>query len=100
MNFKSLIAVGFGIATVALTLPARADQATVIQVGQDAVTTGNRNITTQRNTTGVANISVGNRDSQGTSVGVSQRSDTFGKGNVTRQENNTSVGNVRIRNKY
>jgi hypothetical protein len=99
MNFKSLIAVGFGIATVALTLPARADQATVIQVGQDAVTTGNRNVTTQRNSTGVANYERGNRDASGTSVGVSQRSDTFGKGNVTTQENRTNVGNFRIKNK-
>jgi hypothetical protein len=99
MNFKSLIAVGFGIATVALTLPARADQATVIQVGQDAVTTGNRNVTSQYNSTRVTNIERGNRDSSGTSIGVSQRSDTFGKGNFTIQDNRTTVNNIRIKNR-
>jgi hypothetical protein len=99
MNFKSLIAVGFSIATVALSLPARADQATVIQVQQDSVTTGNRNFTNQRSTVGVGNYSRGNRDSQGTSIGVSQRTDTLGNRNVTTQDSNTNVGNIRIRNR-
>jgi hypothetical protein len=99
MNFKSLIAVGFSIATVALSLPARADQATVIQVQQDAVTTGNRNLSNQRSNVGVANIESRNRDSSGTSVGVSQRTDTLGNKNKAFQDSNTNVGNVRTNNR-
>ena len=99
MNFKSLIAVGFGIATVALSLPAHADQATVIQVDQSAVTTGNRNVSNQRNSIGVLNYERGNRDSSGTSVGISQRTDTLGNKNLTNQDNKTAVGNIRIRNR-
>jgi hypothetical protein len=99
MNFKSLLAVGFSIATVALSLPARADQATVIQTTQDAVITGKNNTSNQYNSTRVGNYSRGNSDSAGTSVGTSQRTDLFGEGNRATQTNKTDVGNVRVRNR-
>ncbi len=99
MNFKSLIAVGLGIATLAISLPAHADSATVIQTEQDAVVTGKKNITTQSNNTRVGNYERGNRDNSGTSIGTSQRSDVFGEKNKTSQTNSTAVGNFRIRNK-
>ena len=99
MNFKSLIAVGLGVATLAISLPAHADSATVIQTEQDAVVTGKRNVTTQSNTTRVGNYERGNRDNSGTSIGTSQRSDVFGEKNKTSQTNSTAVGNFRIRNK-
>ncbi len=99
MNFKSLIAVGLGVATLAISLPAHADSATVIQTEQGAVVTGKRNVTTQNNTTGVINYERGNRDNSGTAIGTSQRSDVFGEKNKTSQTNSTAVGNFRIRNK-
>jgi hypothetical protein len=99
MNFKSLIAVGLGVATLAISLPAHADSATVIQTEQDAVVTGKKNITTQSNNTRVGNYERGNRDNSGTSIGTSQRSDVFGEKNKTSQTNSTAVGNFRIRNK-
>ncbi len=99
MNFKSLIAVGLGIATLAISLPAHADSATVIQTEQDAVVTGKKNITTQSNNTRVGNYERGNRDNSGTSIGTSQRSDVFGEKNKTSQTNSTAVGNFRIRNR-
>jgi hypothetical protein len=99
MNFKSLIAVGFGIATVALSLPARADQATVINTSQDAVVTGKRNVSTQTNSTGVINYERANKDNSGTAIGTSQRTDLFGEGNRATQTNKTDVGNIRLRNR-
>jgi hypothetical protein len=99
MNFKSLLAVGFSIATVALSLPARADQATVIQTTQDATLTGKNNVSTQRNATGVINYERSNKDNSGTAIGTSQRTDLFGEGNRATQENKNAVGNVRVRNR-
>jgi hypothetical protein len=99
MNFKSLIAAGLGVATLAISLPAHADSATIIQTEQGAVVTGKRNVTTQSNTTGVLNYERGNRDNSGTAIGTSQRSDVFGEKNKTTQTNSTAVGNFRIRNK-
>ena len=99
MNFKSLIAVGFGIATVAMSLPAHADSAIVIQSQQDAVVTGRNNTTTQYNNTRVNSYERGNRDSSGVAIGNAQRSDVFGEQNRTSQTNTTNVGSVRIRNR-
>ncbi len=99
MNFKSLIAAGLGVATLAISLPAHADSATVIQTQQDAVVTGKNNTTTQYNNTRVGNYERGNRDNSGTAIGTSQRADVFGEQNRTSQTNSTSVGNFRVRNK-
>ena len=99
MNFKSVIAAGLGVVTLAISLPAHADQATVIQTQQDAVVTGNKNVTGQINTTRVSNFERGNRDNSGTSIGTSQSVDVLGNKNLTGQVNTTSVGNIRIRNR-
>jgi hypothetical protein len=93
MNFKSLLAVGFGIATVALTLPARADDANVIRVEQQSITTGTRNVTDQNSKVGISNSSFKNRDSRGNSLEVFQGADTAGKGNRT-----TQTSDIKLRN--
>ena len=99
MNFKSLIAAGLGIATLAISLPAHADSAIVIQSEQGAVVTGKGNVTTQRNTTGVSSYERGNRDNSGVAIGTSQRADVFGTKNKTTQDNTTAVGQFRVRNR-
>jgi hypothetical protein len=91
MNFKSLLAVGLGLATVALSLPARADQANVIRVQQESITTGTRNVTNQDSKVGIVNSSFKTRDSRGNSLDVFQGSDTAGKGNRTNQTSNIQL---------
>ena len=93
MNFKSLLAVGLGIATVALSLPARADEANVIRVEQQSLTTGTRNVTNQTSKVGISNSSFKNRDSRGNSLDVFQGADTAGKGNRTNQDSNIQLRN-------
>jgi hypothetical protein len=99
MNFKSVIAVGLGLATVALSLPARADEANIIRVQQQSITTGTRNVTNQNSKVGISSFGVGNRDSKGTSMDVFQGSDTFGKRNVTNQNSDIKVNSTSIRNR-
>ena len=99
MNFKSLIAVGFGIATVAMSLPAHADSAIVVQNDQGAVVTGKGNVTTQRNSTGILSSERRNSDNSGIAVGSTQRADVLGEYNRTSQTNTTAIGSFRFRNK-
>jgi hypothetical protein len=94
MNFKSVIAVGLGLATVALTVPARADEANVIRVQQQSITTGTRNVTNQDSKVGISNNSFKTRDSRGNSLDVFQGSDTAGKGNLTNQNSNIQLRNT------
>ena len=99
MNFKSLIAVGFGIATIALSLPAHADQATVIKSTQDSITTGDRNVATQDSKVRVSNTDRKNRDNSGTAVDVGQKSDVLGNRNDTQQTSDIKVRNDRRGNR-
>jgi polyphosphate kinase 2 (PPK2 family) len=94
MNFKSVIVVGLGLATVALSLPARADQANVIRVQQQSITTGTRNFTSQDSKVGIVNSSFKTRDSRGNSLDVFQGSDTAGKGNRTNQTSDIQLRNT------
>jgi hypothetical protein len=99
MNFKSVIAVGLGLATVALSLPARADEANIIRVQQQSITTGTRNVTNQNSKVGIDSFRAGSRDSKGTSMDVFQGSDTAGKRNVTNQNSDIRVNSTSIRNR-
>jgi hypothetical protein len=94
MNFKSLIVVGLGIATLGLSLPAHADTATSVTNDQDAFVTGYGNVTTQTNQSKVSNRERGRRsDSTGTIVNNRQAADIAGDENLTVQDNKTTVRN-------
>ncbi len=97
MNFKSLLVVGLGIATLGLSLPAHADTATVVDVNQEAIVTGNGNVTGQSERTTVRNRETGPRrgSSTGTVVTKNQTADVAGDGNVTAQDSQTDIRNER-----
>jgi hypothetical protein len=99
MNFKSILVVGFSLATLGLALPAHADTATVINSNQDIIVTGNDNNTRQTNTTNVSNRQSGRRtgSNTGSSVSNGQSADIQGDYNRTRQDNKTNVTNVQRR---
>jgi hypothetical protein len=99
MNFKSVIAVGLGLATVALSLPARADEANIIRVEQQSITTGTRNVTNQNSKVGISTFGAGNRTSKGTATDVFQGSETTGKWNSTNQNSDIRVNSTSIRNR-
>ena len=98
MNFKSLIVVGLGVATLGLSLPAHADTGTVVTNNQDAFITGSGNTTIQSNHTSVSNRERGSRNrssNTGTIVNNIQKVDVAGDDNLTVQDNNTNVKNDR-----
>ncbi len=97
MNFKSLIVVALSIATLGMSLPAHADTATDISIDQNAVVTGNDNVTGQSSRVNVRNREIGRGDgsSTGTVVTHRQNADVLGDGNVTAQEAATNVDNNR-----
>jgi hypothetical protein len=97
MNFKSILVVGLGLATIGLSLPAHAgDTTTTISNDQSSIVTGNRNNTIQKNTTGVSNIQTGRRNTSATSTSISngQSTDIMGNRNNTYQTNGTTVNNT------
>ncbi len=96
MNFKSLLVVGLGIATLGLSLPAHADTATVVTTDQTAIITGDGNVTVQSDNTSVTNRSRGTTrrvSNTGTVITKSQTADVAGDGNVTAQESTTTIRN-------
>jgi hypothetical protein len=99
MNFKSLIIVGLGVATLGLSLPAHADDAIVVTNNQDAFISGSGNTTIQTNHTSVSNHERGSHNrsnsSTGTIVKNTQTADVAGDDNLTIQDNNTNVKNDR-----
>jgi hypothetical protein len=100
MNFKSLIVLGLGIATLGLSLPAHADTANVVEVEQKAIITGHGNVTGQSESTTIRNRETGPRrgSSTGSVVTKSQVADVEGDGNVTAQESKTAIRNERNNN--
>ena len=96
MNFKSILVLGLSLATLGLSLPAHADTATVNSSEQNAVVTGDGNITIQNNYTSVRNGNNGvrNRGANGNSVSNRQSADVLGNYNRTVQDNRTDVTNV------
>ena len=96
MNFKSILVLGFSVATLGLALPAHAgDTATVVDSQQNAIVTGDGNTVNQNNNTAVNNRQTGRRNSNATGSSVSNRQsvDILGNGNHTRQTNNTNIDN-------
>jgi hypothetical protein len=92
MNFKSLIALGLGVATLGLSLPAFAEKATILSTDQEIVVTGDKN-------TKASSYDRGNRDSAGIDASTKQKADILGDKNDTRQRSNTEVRETRVRNK-
>jgi hypothetical protein len=99
MNFKSIIALGLGVATLGLSVPAFADSVKVISTDQDAVVTGDKNNTNQNSRTSVSSYERRNRDSAGMDVSTKQRADILGDKNDTNQNSKTQVRETRVRNK-
>jgi hypothetical protein len=99
MNFKSIIVAGLSVATLAISLPAHADTATVVDSYQGATVTGTRNVTGQNNATGVVNAQSGRRSlgNTGSSVTNTQTADVLGKDNRTIQNNAAGVVNLQRR---
>jgi hypothetical protein len=99
MNFKSILVLGLGVATLGLSLPAHAgDTATVINSTQEAIVTGKNNQTNQSNRTSVRNSQYGRQSgATGTSVSNGQFADVEGKANKTNQTNSTTVDNFKRR---
>jgi hypothetical protein len=100
MNFKSILVLGLGVATLGLSLPAHAgDTFTTINSTQEAIVTGKNNKTNQSNSTSVRNSQYGRRTPgiTDTSVSNGQFADVVGKNNKTNQTNSTVVDNYKRR---
>jgi hypothetical protein len=97
MNFKSILVLGFGVATLGLTLPAHADTASVNTNNQSTVITGDNNVVNQRNTSTIRNTQTGRptRENIGSANDSNQVVDILGSGNRVDQNNNSDISNVR-----
>jgi hypothetical protein len=95
MNFKSILVVGLGLATIGFSLPAHADTATVGVTRQTSVVTGVANDTVQGSYTNIDNSKFGRTGAgnTGTSISVDQATDVQGKFNRTGQISETNVDN-------
>jgi hypothetical protein len=98
MNFKSILVLGFGVATLGLTLPAHADTASVNTSSQGTVITGDKNSIDQRNTSTIRNTGIGRPtfENTGSSNANSQAVDVFGNRNRVEQKNTSDIKNVRV----
>jgi hypothetical protein len=100
MNFKSILVLGLGVATLGFSLPAHAgDTMTTVNSTQGAIVTGTKNITTQSNRSDVSNRQTGRKigGNTDTSITSGQSADVQGKKNITGQVNSTSVNNYQRR---
>ncbi|PSB54181.1 hypothetical protein [Chamaesiphon polymorphus] len=97
MNFKSILAIGLGVATLGLTLPAHADTANSNTSKQTTVITGDKNVANQRNTSVIRNTGIGRStfENTGSSNDNSQGVDIFGNRNRVDQKNDSNINNVR-----
>ena len=97
MNFKTLVVVGLTLATLGMSLPAHADSATDITSDQNAIITGDGNVTGQSSSVNVRNRERGRGDgsSTGTIVDHRQNADVQGHDNVTAQDASANVDNDR-----
>jgi hypothetical protein len=95
MNFKSIVILGLGIATLGLSLPAHADSVTTVNNDQGTVVTGDGNLTINTNRASVRNTETLTRDNSATLVGNRQRVDVQGFDNTTINDNSTEVQNRR-----
>jgi hypothetical protein len=99
MNFKSVIALGFGVATLGLSLPAFADTATTLPPPELPKIIRPPVDPTTRAETDVSSHQGRNRNSSGIDVSTKQNADVPSDGNHTNQNTNTKVPESRIRNK-
>ncbi|WP_295615245.1 hypothetical protein [Chamaesiphon sp. GL140_3_metabinner_50] len=95
MNFKSILVVGLGLATIGFSLPAHADTATEVKTIQTSVVTGVGNNTAQGSYTNIDNSRFGRTGSgnTGTSIVTDQATDVNGRYNRTIQIGETNVDN-------
>ncbi len=95
MNFKSILVVGLGLATIGFSLPAHADTATVGVIRQTSVVTGVANDTVQGSYTNIDNSKFGRTgvSNTGSSISVDQATDVQGKFNRTGQISETNINN-------
>jgi hypothetical protein len=94
-----LMSIAMTIAAVGLSLPARADQATVSETVQTAIVTGNGNTVNQNSSTSITNNSRRNGDNSGTVVRTRQAADVFGNGNTVNQSSDIRSSQSRYRNR-
>jgi hypothetical protein len=99
MNVKSIIALGLGVATIGLSLPAFADSSDIVTTEQSAIVTGNGNYGSQDSKTSIRNYEHRNKDSRGSDTVTKQNMDVAGDHNDTRQKSRTELTNIRNRNK-
>ena len=95
MNFKSIIVLGLSIATLGLSVPAHADEATVINAGTSSINTGDRNYTDQNTNIKVHNDRDSRPTSAGTVINADTKSDNLGDRNETYQNTDVKVDNLR-----
>lgn len=89
MKLSHLITIIFALAPIALSFPARADQAVVNDSVQTAIITGNNNTVTQNNNSSVR--SDDRSGNSGTSVRNRQTADVVGNDNNVYQDNRTDI---------
>jgi hypothetical protein len=96
MNFKSILVLSLGVATLGLTLPAHADTASVNTSNQSVTIDGNDNFINQKNNSTIRNSSSGrSRENTGSGNANSQVVDVVGNRNYVDQKNSTDINNVR-----
>jgi hypothetical protein len=99
MNFKSILALGLGVATIGLSVPAFADSVTLSTTDQEVVVTGSGNRTTQRSKTDLSSYERKNRDSSAVDVSTKQKADILGDDNKTTQNSDSSSTRIRRGNR-
>jgi hypothetical protein len=99
MNVKSIIALGLGVATIGLSLPAFADSSDIVTTEQNAIVTGSGNYGSQDSKTKIRNYEHRNKDSRGSDTMTKQNMDVAGDHNDTHQKSRTELTNLRSRNK-
>lgn len=93
------MSIALTVAAVGLSLPARADQATVNETVQTAIVNGNGNTVNQSNSSSINSNSRRNRGNSATVVRTIQNAEIFGNNNVVNQSSETRVGQSKYRNR-
>jgi hypothetical protein len=99
MKALQVISIAMAVAAVGLSLPARANQATISETVQTAIVTGKNNTVNQSSSTSINSSSRYNRDNAGTVIRIRQDADVYGEGNIVNQNNQTRVGQSRYWNR-
>jgi hypothetical protein len=94
MKSSPLITLILTVASIGLSLPARADKTVINESNQTTVISGSNNTVNQSNNTTISER--GNRGgNNGTTVRNRQNADIVGDGNTVKQTNRTEVENRR-----